>query len=349
MTILQDIRIGIIGAGQNTLKMHLPRLQAIQGVRLIEVANRSIESGKTVASKWGIPKVRASWTEVATSPEVDAVVIGTWPYLHCEATCTALNAGKHVLCEARMAMNADEAQTMLSIAQGHPGQVAQIVPAPFTLHADELVADLLNNGTLGLLSHFHMEFQSPPTQAENAPLHWRRNRKLSGNNIMMLGILYESLLRWLPPARWVQAAARVFNGRARDPETGDRIEVDVPDYLSVQLELENGIQGTLLMSERAVCPDIPFVKFFGERGSLHLELNPAGNLHLTLAGSGKNPIPLPSLPDNGWRVEEEFINSIRGRETVKRTRFETGVQYMRFTDAVNKSFREGGSRVPVAG
>ncbi len=46
-------------------------------------------------------------------PDLDAILIGTWPYLHCEATCAALEAGKHVLCEARMAVSAQEAHRML--------------------------------------------------------------------------------------------------------------------------------------------------------------------------------------------------------------------------------------------
>ena len=43
----------------------------------------------------------------------------------------------------------------------------------------------------------------------------------------------------------------------------------------------------------------------------------------------------------GWRVEEEFVNAIRGKEKVTRTSFEEGVRYMEFTDAVTKSATTG--------
>jgi predicted dehydrogenase len=52
-------------------------------------------------------------------------------------------------------------------------------------------------------------------------------------------------------------------------------------------------------------------------------------------------IPIPAEHRIGWRVEEEFVNAIRGRETVRRTTFEDGVRYMEFTDAVARSAASG--------
>ncbi|MEE9258443.1 MAG: Gfo/Idh/MocA family oxidoreductase, partial [Nitrospinaceae bacterium] len=140
---MKKIRIGVIGAGQNTRKIHIPKLQALPEVEVLEVANRSTDSGKAAAEEFSIPHVRSSWREVATSGDIDAVVIGTWPYLHCEAACLALESGKHVLCEARMAMDAKEAGKMLAVSAKHPNLVAQLVPAPFTLGIDKAVADTI--------------------------------------------------------------------------------------------------------------------------------------------------------------------------------------------------------------
>ena len=52
-------------------------------------------------------------------------------------------------------------------------------------------------------------------------------------------------------------------------------------------------------------------------------------------------IPIPAERRIGWRVEEEFVNAIRGREKVTRTTFEDGVRYMEFTEAVWKSAQSG--------
>ncbi|NIQ01258.1 MAG: Gfo/Idh/MocA family oxidoreductase, partial [Nitrospinaceae bacterium] len=198
---------------------------SLPGVEILEVANRTVESGQKVAADFHIPRVRTSWKEVATSPDLDAVVIGTWPYLHCEATCLALDSGKHVLCEARMAMNTAEALKMLETSRKHPDRVAQLVPAPFTFHVDRTLAGRLKRGDLGRLLYFQVNYQSSALAAPGPTLHWRRNIRYSGVNTMVLGIVYESLLRWLPPARWVNASAQVFNDTAVDPDTGQTVAV----------------------------------------------------------------------------------------------------------------------------
>ena len=87
------LRIGLIGAGANTKLKHIPGFQEIDGVEITAVANRSRESGQKVADAYGIPQVFDDWKEVVNSPDVDAVCIGTWPYMHCEVTLAALAAG----------------------------------------------------------------------------------------------------------------------------------------------------------------------------------------------------------------------------------------------------------------
>ena len=95
-----------------------------------------------------IPSTCGNWREVIDMPDVEAVVIGTWPYLHCEATCAALKAGKHVLCEARMAMNAAEAHRMLETLR-ISGLVGQLVPSPVGLRVHNAVKELIELDYLG--------------------------------------------------------------------------------------------------------------------------------------------------------------------------------------------------------
>src|SRR5690242_9833116 len=107
-----EIRVAIVGAGNITQARHVPGFRAIPGVRIIGVCNQKRESSAKVAREFGIPKIYGSWENVVEDDEVDAVVIGAWPYMHCPVTLAAFDAGKHVLTEARMAMNAREAQRM---------------------------------------------------------------------------------------------------------------------------------------------------------------------------------------------------------------------------------------------
>ncbi|MBI3463364.1 MAG: Gfo/Idh/MocA family oxidoreductase, partial [Planctomycetes bacterium] len=97
------IRIGIVGAGNNTRLRHIPGFRALEGVEIAGVVNRSPESTRRAADEHGIPRTYRNWQELIADPQIDAVCIGTWPYLHCPITLAALEAGKHVLTEARMA------------------------------------------------------------------------------------------------------------------------------------------------------------------------------------------------------------------------------------------------------
>ena len=124
------IRVGIVGAGNITIAKHIPGFQAIDGVEIIGVCNRSRESSERVSSRFGIPKVYDRWWELVEDPETNAIVIGTWPYMHCPVTLAALAADKHVICQARMAMNAREAHAMLDASRARPHLVTQVVPAP---------------------------------------------------------------------------------------------------------------------------------------------------------------------------------------------------------------------------
>ena len=78
----QKLRIGLIGAGANTRLRHIPGLRAIPDVELVAVCNRRPESTAAIAKEYGIPRTCQSWEEVVADPSIDAIVIGTWPYLH---------------------------------------------------------------------------------------------------------------------------------------------------------------------------------------------------------------------------------------------------------------------------
>src|SRR6266550_7810110 len=126
-----SLRIGLIGAGANTRSRHIPGLKAIEDVQIVAVCNRRPGSTAAAAREFGIAKTYEHWQDLVADPDIDAVVIGTWPYLHCPITLAALEAGKHVLTEARLSMDAAEAYQMHEAAQRHERLVAQVVPSPF--------------------------------------------------------------------------------------------------------------------------------------------------------------------------------------------------------------------------
>ncbi|HZT83535.1 MAG TPA: Gfo/Idh/MocA family oxidoreductase, partial [Gemmataceae bacterium] len=98
----RPLRIGLIGAGANTRLRHIPGLRALPDVEIVAVVNRRPASTAAAAREYGIPRTFERWQDLVADRDIDALVIGTWPYLHCAITLAALEAGKHVLTEARM-------------------------------------------------------------------------------------------------------------------------------------------------------------------------------------------------------------------------------------------------------
>src|SRR5436190_2233257 len=111
---MDRIGIGMVGAGSIARARHVPGFKTIPGVELVGVVNRTPDSTRQAATEFGFGRTYATWRELLDDDDVDAVVIATWPYLHAPITLAALDAGKHVLTQARMAMNADEAHDMLA-------------------------------------------------------------------------------------------------------------------------------------------------------------------------------------------------------------------------------------------
>ena len=336
----KTIRVGFVGAGANTRKHHLPKLKAQPGVELVAVANRSKESGDRVAREFGIGRVHDDWQEIVEASDIDAVCIGTWPYMHSVMSIAALERGKHVLCEARMAMNAGEGWRMLEASRKAPHLIAQLVPAPHTLEVDATIQTLLGEGFVGEVLAVELQTSGGRFVEPDAPLTWRQDIGLSGHNILNMGIWYEAMMRWLGPAQRVTAMTKVAVPHRKDA-AGASHEVRVPDHVDILAQLRGGAVGHLRFSSVTGLAPASEAWIFGSEGTLRLE---ADTLRLTGGRRGESAlreIPVPPKTRIGWRVEEEFVNAIRGREKIARTSFEDGVRYMEFTDAVTRSASTG--------
>jgi len=336
----QPINIGLIGAGGNTRLRHIPGFESIAGVAVTGVCNRSRESGQRVADEFGIENVYDSWEELITAPDIDAICIGTWPYMHCTLVLESLEHGKHVMTEARMAMDAADAHTMLEAARHYPDQVTQIVPAPHTLNLDKTIKKLIGEGYVGDVLSVDASIAQGGFVDLEKPFHWRQSRDFSGFNIMGLGIWYEAIMRWIGPASTVQALART-TVRNRKDESGKSHVISVPDHVEILCEMFSG--PTLHIRFSDVLGHAPgnAVWIYGTEGTLHVD-----GVNIKLYGGQKDDKGLsevdikPELAGD-WRVEEEFINAIRGLEEITHTSFQDGVRYMEFTEAVTRSAQSG--------
>ena len=331
----EEIRVGLIGAGKNTRDRHIPGFHQVDGVEIAAVANRSRESGRVVADQFNIPTVYGSWQELLEDESINAVCIGTWPYMHRTLTIAALEAGKHVLTEARMATNAAEAREMLDASRAQPGLVTQIVPSPLTFKVDNLLCQKIAEAYVGDVLAVSVQSLTPGFADTGGPMHWRNDRDLSGYNILNMGIWYEAMIRWVGPATRVMANTKV-NVRQRRDEDGSLVPVTIPDHVDILVDLASGAQANMRFSAVTGFGSGNEVWIYGSQGTLRVDsaLNVYGGRR---GESAMAEIANPPENQAYWRVEEEFCNAIRGEERITRTPFDVGVHYMEFTEAVTRS------------
>lgn len=340
-----SLRVGLIGAGDNTRRRHIPGLRALPGVELVAVCNRRPESTLAVAREYGIPRPYNHWEDLVEASDLDAIVIGTWPHLHCPITLAALELGKHVLTEARMCLNADEAHRMLAASQRRPHLVTQIVPSPFGLRGHDIVRELLASGFIGQPREMHVFGMTSHLADAAAPLSWRQDAALSGFNMLTLGIVHETVARWVAPVVRVLSQAHAFIPSRLDPQSGVRLPVGTPDSVQVLTVHADGMRGIYQFS--GVTPFAPGtgVRLYGSEGTLFYDMT-ADRLHgarLSHAARMSQLEEIAVAPERArqWTVESDFVSAIRNGLPIELTDFATGVRYMEFTEAVALSAELG--------
>jgi len=133
--------------------------------------------------------------------------------------------------------------------------------------------------------------------------------------------------------------------RHRLDESGRRVAMEIPEHIDVIGTMAVG--GQMRFNVSAVlghAPDLADVHIFGTEGTLRLRQPVDGPMALSAGKRGEAamvPVEIDPAKRGSWRVEEEFINAIRGKERITHTDFATGVKYMEWTTAVFLSLHQG--------
>ena len=115
---MRKVKIGIIGGGGIAKQKHLPSLKADPRAELVAFCDLIEERAQWAAGEYGAEgaKVYTDYHELLKDPEIEVVHVLTPNRSHCELTCDALHAGKHVMCEKPMAKTYADAKKMLEAA-----------------------------------------------------------------------------------------------------------------------------------------------------------------------------------------------------------------------------------------
>ena len=327
------LRIGIVGAGSIVRGRHLPALKKHPEVEIVAVSNSTYESSEKFCQE-NLPHATPmrNWPEVIALPELDIIWIGTPPYLHSAVTISALEAGKHVFCQARMAMDLAEAEEMLAASKRYPELVTMLCPPPFGMRADLLVKKILAENCIGRPHHVRLQSFTGNYLDPDAPPHWRQRIEISGLNVLTLGIYVEVVQRWLGDINGVFARGKMVYPVRHD------YEVIIPDLLTVLCAFENGAEGVLEFSGVDATTPGDRLEIYGSAGTLTYDFGSDVVQVGKLGDRALHVVDLPPELEGEWRVEEDFLAAVKSKGRIRpRPNFEEGVRYMRVVQAVADS------------
>jgi predicted dehydrogenase len=155
------IRIGCLGAAKIAPNALITPARKVDGVEVTAIAARDERRAREFAATHGIPNVHATYDDVVEDPDVDAVYIPLPNGLHAEWMRTALEHGKHVLCEKPFTSNAAEAEAIRDLADQHPDLVV-MEAFHWRYHPlAERMVDIVQGGELGEVRHLEASFCFP--------------------------------------------------------------------------------------------------------------------------------------------------------------------------------------------
>lgn len=119
---MKKILWGVLRTAKIGTKKVIPAMQLGEYCTVTAIASRQLEKAQAAAGQLGIEKAYSSYEELLADPDIDAVYIPLPNHLHIPWAIKALKAGKHVLCEKPIGLNAAEAQKLLGVARKFPRQ-----------------------------------------------------------------------------------------------------------------------------------------------------------------------------------------------------------------------------------
>lgn len=356
--------VGVIGATGFIGTPYRAEIRAVpQEAKLVALCARRRDLLEAAGREDGAPLLTDDWRQVVEHPGVNLVVVATPDAMHYEAVMACASAGKHVVCEKPVGMNATEAVDMWRVYRD--AHLAHFVPfwtryAPIFVRAREIV----KRGTLGEIKGVVYRWHNP--RPAGMPFTWRDDAVLSAaGSLADVGSHAYDTLRWLlgdeaervlvhadviTPAKpdlgsinLDEALRRGSEGEAKESQR--QRPGTAFDFASISMALRSGAVGVIVLSHATYFRKglAPEVELHGTLASLALD-RVAGRL--TLAEPGKTPAELESIADAGNtnRFAKYVFPALRRQlagERADHPNLEDGWRVQLFTDAAVRSAHEG--------
>jgi len=354
----ETIRLGIIGTGF-ARTTQLPAFRACADARVVVIASGHRANAEQVAREFDIPNVADSWREVVARPDVDLVSIVTPPVTHAEIALAALDAGKAVLCEKPMALNAAETDAMRGRA-AEMNALALIDHELRLLKGRQHLRARLHAGEIGRVRHIRFTFRADSRASATRAWDWWSDARAGGGVLGAIGSHAVDACRWLLGAEVTSVCAQLATHVSERPDerTGERRKVTTDDEANLLLRfadgaLTTGTTGAISLSMVESGQTEHSLAVFGERGALMIA--EPEELFRAELGAGKweriahAPTPHASgMRDGSWArgftvFACEIVNALRaGRNTVAQAAtFADGHRTQLVLDAARRAHESG--------
>jgi predicted dehydrogenase len=179
--MVRKISWGVLGAAKIGVEKVIPAMQRGEASRVDAIASRDIAKARRAAASLGIAKAYGSYEELLADPAIEAVYNPLPNELHVPWTIRALEAGKHVLCEKPIALDAAEARSLIAARHGSGKLVAEAFMVRF--HPQwRRAREIAHSGEIGEARAIQTFFSYRLTDAENI-----RNKPPGGGGLYDIG------------------------------------------------------------------------------------------------------------------------------------------------------------------
>jgi len=258
--------------------------------RLVAICGRSEEKVKEAQKRYGFERYYTDWRELIKDSDVQILDNGGPNNLHADPSITALEMGKHVICEKPMARDSKEAKMMLEFALKSSAKHMIAFNYRF-VPAIRLAKELIEDGTLGEIYHFRAKYLQEWIMDPNFPIVWRLKKEVSGSGALGdIGSHIIDLARFLVgEPKNVSAIVKTFiKERPSDINPSKKEKVDVDDAFVAVVEFKNGAIGTLEASRFcAGRKNHQVIEINGSKGSLVFNLERMNELEIYLNSDRK--------------------------------------------------------------
>jgi predicted dehydrogenase len=266
------VRWGLIGCGDIARKRIAPALRDSPLTELVAVARARANLAEEFAKQFGATRWYREWPELLLDRRIDSVYIATPVHLHAEQTIAAAEAGKHVLCEKPMALDATQCDRMIAACHANHVKLGIAYYRHF-YPVVRRVRELLDSGEIGTPVVAQMNAFEWFNPEPSHPRSWLLSKERSGGGPMFDFGCHR-----------VEVLLDLFGPIARVSALTSRVvfEREVEDTAVAVFEFERGMNATLTVSH-AVAEAQDTFSIFGSKGSVHIGVLNVGELRVRTA------------------------------------------------------------------